>query len=124
MVWSRKAKLDFYWARRRAAANTYTQYAKTLGTSVKRAKAKAAKDVSREYQKRKEGYKKINQLDKKIQKLSNKSNLSKREERQLEVMLAKQNKQIIKVNERWQSFENEIGFEPIGADSERSQRNT
>lgn len=124
MTWTRKAKMDFYWSRRRAAVKQYKQFAQTLGTSEKRAKAKALKDLKREYAARKKGYNEINKRDAKIQKLSNKANLSKSEQRQLEKMLGQQSKQIVKVNERWQGFENEIGFEPVGADSERSQRNT
>ena len=116
--------MDFYWSRRRAAVKQYKQFAETLGTSPKAARKKAIRDLSREYAARKKGYDEINKRDTQIQKLQNKPNLTKGERTKLEKLLGQQNKQIIKVNERWQSFENEIGFEPVGADSERSQRNT
>lgn len=122
MVWSRKAKLDFYWARRRAAKATYVKHAKTLGVSTKRAAKKAAKDVSRAYARRKEGYKKINKMSREIQKLSSKSDLTPRQQRKLEVLLSRQSTAIGKVNEQWLEFERQIEFKPIGADSERAQR--
>src|SRR3989337_1001690 len=100
MVWTRKGKTDFYWARRRQADKLYAGYAETLGTSVKRAKAKARKDVSHAYQQRKEGFAQVNRYDKQINRINSKENLTKSETRKLEILLAKKQNLAVKTQEK------------------------
>lgn len=127
MVWTRKAKVNFYWARQRKATESYVQAAGLLGTSTKRAKTKARKDTSRALAARKTGYKEINKIDRQLVRLQ-KQALTKgfdaRTDRKIQRLTKKQNAMIVKVNEKWQKFEHDIGFKPIGDEDERSKRDT
>lgn len=127
MVWTRKAKLNFYWARRRKANESFVQAAELLGTSVKRAKIKARKETSRALSDRKTGYKEINRIDRQLIKLQTQAltkGFDARTDRKIQRLTKKQNAMIVKVNDKWNSFEHRIGFKPIGDEDERSKRDT
>ena len=127
MVWTTKAKRNFYWTRRKKATESYVQAATLLGSSTKRAKQKASKATSRALADRKSGYKEINKIDRQLVRLQKKAltkGFSPRDDRRIQRLTKKQNAMIVKVNEKWLSFEHAIGFKPIGDEDERSKRDT
>lgn len=127
MVWTTKAKRNFYWTRRKKATESFVQAAGLLGTSVKVARKKASKATSRALAGRKEGYKEINKIDRqliRLQKQALTKGFNARTDRKIQRLTKKQNAMIVKVNEKWQKFEHDIGFKPIGDEDERSKRDT
>lgn len=118
MVWTKKAKLDFYWNRRRKAVSTYTNAAILLGTSTKRAKQRAIKEVSKEYKIRKQNYKDINKLEKQINKIKKVEIKTRTQEKQIEKLMKQQAKLIVKTTNRWNVFEEKIQYKSKGAQDE------
>lgn len=119
MVWTRKAKIDFYWNRRRKAVETYVNAAKLLGTSTKRARKKAILETSKAYKVRKENFYNINRMEKQIKKLNNVTR-DKKQEKQLQQIIKKQAKLISKTTEKWTIFEQKINYQTKGAQDEET----
>lgn len=99
MPWDRSAKLKFYHARR----SQYIKTLKSLGLSPKEAVKVANRELGKEYNIRKEGYKKINRIEKEIKQRQAKGLKTKRLERQLQ-------NQLQKTANRWAKFESAIGY--------------
>jgi len=123
MGWSRKAKVSYYWIRRRQAVKEYTEAAVLLGTSVKAAKKRAIKQFGKEYRMRREDLRKANVLQHKIEKLQKGSPTVKRAKKM--ARFEKQKKKIIaQTTQRWDSYMFKIKFKPVGDEDERSKRDT
>lgn len=124
MVWSRKAKIDFYWKRRRQATKKYVEAATLLGTSIRRAKIKARKDFTIQFRIYRLNTKKLNRTTRQIERLNKKGALSAEDARQLQRLEARENRLVAKIHRQWDTYMIKIGFKPVGDEDERSQRNT
>lgn len=114
MGWTTKAKKNYYYERKKAAYKFAKDYGALFGLKPKTATKRIIKQFGKEYKLFKKNTAKINRLDRQINRLTKKSKLSKKDNLKLKSLSKAQAKLVVRTNQRWNEYQNKIGFKSAG----------